>query len=80
MWFALEIHFQNTKNKMYLYWRSTDFNTLYLTVKDKETGEKKKYKYSGISFRNTETLNRVLEGLVLCQEKVQIKCNQFSLF
>ena len=58
MWFALEIHFQNTKNKMYLYWRSTDFNTLYLTVKDKETGEKKKYKYSGISFRNTETLNR----------------------
>lgn len=38
MWFALEIHFQNMKNKTYLYWKSTDLNTLYLTMKDKETG------------------------------------------
>ena len=56
MWFALEIHFQNMKNKTYLYWKSTDLNTLYLTMKDKETGDKKKYKYSGISssYRGTE--------------------------
>lgn len=77
MWFALEIHFQNTKNKMYLYWRSTDFNTLYLTVKDKETGEKKKYKYSGISFRNTETLNRVLEGYGFTKENTFAKVTLF---
>lgn len=77
MWFALEIHFQNTKNKMYLYWRSTDFNTLYLTVKDKETGGKKKYKYSGISFRNTETLNRVLEGYGFTKENTFAKVTLF---
>lgn len=62
MWFVLEIHFQNNKNKVYLYWRSTDLNTLYLTMKDKETGTKEKYKYTGISFHHTQALNRVLEG------------------
>lgn len=68
MWFALEIHFQNTKNKTYLYWKSTDLNTLYLTIKDKATGEKKKYKYSGVSFHHTEALNRVLRSYGFTKE------------
>ena len=40
-------------------------------MKDKETGGKKKYKYSGISFRNTETLNRVLEGYGFNKREIQ---------
>lgn len=60
-----------------LHWRSTDFNTLYLTVKDKETGGKKKYRYSGISFRNTETLNRVLEGYGFTKENTFAKVTLF---
>lgn len=77
MWFALEIHFQNMKNKTYLYWKSTDLNTLYLTMKDKETGDKKKYKYSGISFHHTEVLNRVLESYGFTKENTLSKVALF---
>ena len=46
-------------------------------MKDKETGGKKKYRYSGISFRNTETLNRVLEGYGFTKENTFAKVTLF---
>lgn len=46
-WSSLEIRFKNTKNPIciYLIWRSNDFNAMFVTVEDMETGHTKKYKY-----------------------------------
>ena len=46
-WSSLEIRFKNTKNPIciYLLWRSNDFNAMFVTVEDMETGHTKKYKY-----------------------------------
>ena len=50
-WSSLEIRFKNTKNPIciYLLWRSNDFNAMFVTVEDMETGHTKKYKYIGVS-------------------------------
>ena len=61
-WSSLEIRFKNTKNPIciYLIWRSNDFNAMFVTVEDMETGHTKKYKYIGVSYKNESVIQRVL--------------------
>lgn len=56
-WSSLEIRFKNTKNPIciYLLWRSNDFNAMFVTVEDRETGHTKKYKYIGVSYKMSQS-------------------------
>ena len=61
-WSSLEIRFKKPKNPIciYLLWRSNDFNAMFVTVEDMETGHTKKYKYIGVSYKNESVIQRVL--------------------